>query len=83
MHEVNFIYDYPLALILSMCVCMLVRYVMLVVDVDAILTHTCMYECMQVTLLVKQNMPGQITLAIGDGANDVSMIQVRACVLCI
>ena len=32
----------------------------------------------QVTLLVKDNMPGQITLAIGDGANDVSMIQVRA-----
>ena len=30
----------------------------------------------QVTLLVKDNMPGQITLAIGDGANDVSMIQV-------
>jgi magnesium-transporting ATPase (P-type) len=30
----------------------------------------------QVTLLVKENMPGQITLAIGDGANDVSMIQV-------
>jgi len=28
-----------------------------------------------VTLLVKDNMPGQITLAIGDGANDVSMIQ--------
>lgn len=28
-----------------------------------------------VTLLVKENMPGQITLAIGDGANDVSMIQ--------
>jgi magnesium-transporting ATPase (P-type) len=29
----------------------------------------------QVTLLVKENMPGQITLAIGDGANDVAMIQ--------
>ena len=29
------------------------------------------------TLLVKDNMPGQITLAIGDGANDVSMIQAR------
>eukprot|EP00292_Cryptomonas_paramecium_P002149 CAMPEP_0113680182 /NCGR_PEP_ID=MMETSP0038_2-20120614/11140_1 /TAXON_ID=2898 /ORGANISM="Cryptomonas paramecium" /LENGTH=1529 /DNA_ID=CAMNT_0000598461 /DNA_START=386 /DNA_END=4971 /DNA_ORIENTATION=+ /assembly_acc=CAM_ASM_000170 len=29
----------------------------------------------QVTLLVKDNMPGQICLAIGDGANDVSMIQ--------
>jgi hydroxymethylpyrimidine pyrophosphatase-like HAD family hydrolase len=29
-----------------------------------------------VTLLVKDNIPGQITLAIGDGANDVSMIQV-------
>jgi len=29
----------------------------------------------QVTLLVKDNLPGQITLAIGDGANDVSMIQ--------
>ncbi len=28
-----------------------------------------------VTLLVKDNMPGQITLAIGDGANDVAMIQ--------
>ncbi len=28
------------------------------------------------TLLVKDNIPGQITLAIGDGANDVSMIQV-------
>ena len=27
------------------------------------------------TLLVKDNMPGQITLAIGDGANDVAMIQ--------
>lgn len=31
-----------------------------------------------VTLLVKDNMPGQITLAIGDGANDVSMIQAQA-----
>ena len=31
----------------------------------------------QVTLLVKENMPEEITLAIGDGANDVSMIQVR------
>lgn len=29
----------------------------------------------EVTLLVKDNMPGQITLAIGDGANDVAMIQ--------
>mmetsp|Transcript_11831 Transcript_11831/g.27255 ORF Transcript_11831/g.27255 Transcript_11831/m.27255 type:complete len:1730 (-) Transcript_11831:60-5249(-) len=29
----------------------------------------------QMTLLVKDNIPGQITLAIGDGANDVSMIQ--------
>mmetsp|Transcript_46922 Transcript_46922/g.111735 ORF Transcript_46922/g.111735 Transcript_46922/m.111735 type:complete len:1320 (+) Transcript_46922:277-4236(+) len=29
----------------------------------------------QVTLLVKDNVKGQITLAIGDGANDVSMIQ--------
>ena len=29
----------------------------------------------QVTLLVKDNVRGQITLAIGDGANDVSMIQ--------
>lgn len=27
--------------------------------------------------LVKQNVEGAITLAIGDGANDVSMIQVR------
>ena len=33
--------------------------------------------CVQVTLLVKDNVKGQITLAIGDGANDVSMIQVR------
>jgi hypothetical protein len=32
----------------------------------------------EVTLLVKDNVPGKITLAIGDGANDVSMIQVRA-----
>jgi len=28
----------------------------------------------EITLLVKENMPGQITLAIGDGANDVAMI---------
>ena len=32
----------------------------------------------EVTLLVKDNVPGKITLAIGDGANDVSMIQVRS-----
>jgi hypothetical protein len=31
----------------------------------------------EVTLLVKDNVPGKTTLAIGDGANDVSMIQVR------
>ncbi len=31
----------------------------------------------QVVNLVKQNVQGAITLAIGDGANDVSMIQVN------
>ena len=31
----------------------------------------------QVVNLVKQNVADAITLAIGDGANDVSMIQVR------
>lgn len=35
----------------------------------------------EVVELVKKKVKGSITLAIGDGANDVSMIQVRKCIM--
>ncbi len=48
-------------------------------NVDDVLVSLCRVSPLQksqVVNLVKQNVQGAITLAIGDGANDVSMIQV-------
>ena len=66
---------YTMYLILCMYVCdvcMHVMYVSYGCYVCILCTHV--FLCMQVALVKKETVPRAITLSIGDGANDVSMI---------